>query len=409
MRFLFLFFLTLNLLYAQKIALLIGNSNYQKLDQLSSPSQDIPALAKKLRTLGFTVYQEYNLDRVRMYKTLDSFQKRLRNTPQSIGFFYYSGHGSQAKGESYLIPVEVGTQDENNIIYQAIKVEEIANRMASSGTKANILFLDACRNVPTGTKGGYKGLGHVKNRPSGSLIVYSTSKNHFAKDDRLFNQVVLNKLASNVSLTTLANDISYTVEQKTSGSQVPEVFTKSLPPKLCLGGNCTQKPEVKVVERVVYRDRVVEAPVITQVKEENHPNIVNIDGLMYQNQPFTKGYTWEKAKGYCRGLTLGEYSDWRLPTRDELMKLGNIKLYNYDNYDNWKKWFEQNKHRRFKNSKGEFHFIDKRFIENMSKYSWFWTSETYEKDSSDAWGVSFDDGHDSWFHKTINSYALCVR
>ncbi len=101
---------------------------------------------------------------------------------------------------------------------------------------------------------------------------------------------------------------------------------------------------------------------------------------MYQNQPFTKEYTWKEAKGYCQALTLGGYSDWRLPTRAELMKIGNIKLYNYDNYANWKKWFDKNKHRRYKNSKNQYHFVKKEFIENMSKYSWFWTSE--EKDSS---------------------------
>jgi len=136
-------------------------------------------------------------------------------------------------------------------------------------------------------------------------------------------------------------------------------------------------------------------------------NIVTIDGLMYQNQPFTEEYTWKEAKAYCSGLTLGGYSHWRLPTREELMKLANIELYHYDNWGGWEKWFNKNKHRRFKNSKGEYHFIDRRFIENMPKYSYFWTKE--EKDSSHAWRVLFEDGYVYWDLKSFNYYALCVQ
>lgn len=132
------------------------------------------------------------------------------------------------------------TRSESDIEIDAIKVENIAKRMASANTKANILFLDACRNVPTGTMGGVKGLGQVNNRPSGSLIVYSTSKGTTAKDDRLFNKVVLQKLALSIPLSNLANQISYTVNQKTNGSQTPEVFVKSLP-EVCLGGKCADK------------------------------------------------------------------------------------------------------------------------------------------------------------------------
>jgi hypothetical protein len=142
-------------------------------------------------------------------------------------------------------------------------------------------------------------------------------------------------------------------------------------------------------------------------KKRDSKWITTIDGLSYQNQPFIKRYTWQEAKGYCRDLTLGGYNNWRLPTRAELMKLGNIKLYNWDNYDNWKKWYNKNKHKRNKNSKNYYHFIKKEFIENMPKYSWFWTSE--ERDSSSAWVVDFNLGLGDWVKHSGTRYALCVR
>jgi len=389
--------LCLNLLSAQKIALLIGNSEYKHIDVLTSPSKDIPALAEKLRGLGFEVMEKYDLDRRSMKKTMKAFKKKLLKHRGAIGLFYYSGHGAQAYGESYLIPVDVDTRNESDVEIDAIKIENIAKRMASANTKANILFLDACRNVPTGTMGGVKGLGQVKNRPSGSLIVYSTSKNAVARDNQLFNKVVLAKIGQNIPLTTLANDISYTVDQKTNGEQVPEVFVKSLP-EVCLGGSCvdSSEPKVKIVEKIVYRERPQEVATAAK-KPKFSKDIVKIGNLMYQNQPFTKEYTWKKAKGYCKDLTLGGYNDWRLPTRSELNNISNIKMYGkYDSYSNWEKWFDKNKHRRLKNSKGKYHFVDKRFIENMPEDSWFWTSES--KDSSYAWYI-----------KSNDNYALCVR
>jgi len=276
----------------------------------------------------------------------------------------------------------------------------VGQKMATARTKANILFLDACRDVPTGTMGGTKGLGQVKNRPSGSLIVYSTSKNTTAKDNRLFNKVVLEKLAMNVSLTTLANDISYTVDQKTDGSQVPEVFAKSLP-KLCLTGQCATN-EVKVVEKIVYRDRVVEKPTTTYRVDSstNNPNIVTIDGLMYQNQLFTKEddnnlgerskgrvQNWSGAIQYCKDLTLGAYSDWRLPKKSELKKL-----------------LTKTQHRT---ASGDKLYIRAEFAKNFQKYGWAWSST--EKDSSSACIVLFNRGDDYGYRKSGNSYALCVR
>ncbi len=399
MRLLLLLFLTLNLLNAQKIALLIGNSRYAYLDRLSSPSKDIPALAQKLRDMNFKVTELYNLDKKAMKKAIKNFKMRLQRNPNAIALFYYSGHGSQAYGDSYLIPIDGDTRDEADVESDGVEVEWIAKKMALARTKANILFLDACRDVPTGEMGGTKGLGQVKRQPSSTLILYSTSKNKTAKDDRVFNRTVLSKLGTNMAFDSLANSISYLVAQKTNGEQRPELLSTGLPPMLCLSGSCGQ-PQVKVVEKIVYRDRSVQQPARVN-SSTNNPNIVTIDGLMYQNQPLTKEddknyydnkskgrvQTWKGAIKYCEDLTLGGYSDWRLPRRDELKKL-----------------ITKNKH---KTASGDKRYIRAEFAKNLQKGSYFWTSES--KNSSDAWFVYFYYGDGYWSNKSGNRYALCVR
>ena len=163
------------------------------------------------------------------------------------------------------------------------------------------------------------------------------------------------------------------------------------------------------VYKAIYEKSILEPKIIVQEKkgifsklfggDSTHLNqynieniqqegaIVEIDGLMYQNQPFTKTYTWKEAKEYAQNLHFEGYDDWRLPTVAELKKLLTKKS--------------------FKNSKGDKHYIGKEFIENMPKLSWFWTSE--EKDSSVACFLYFNDGDVHWLDKTRQLYALCVR
>jgi hypothetical protein len=46
-------------------------------------------------------------------------------------------------------------------------------------------------------------------------------------------------------------------------------------------------------------------------------------GLMWQKNRSNQGWTWHGAGKYCGGLSLGGHSDWRLPSKDELVSLWN--------------------------------------------------------------------------------------
>jgi len=135
--------------------------------------------------------------------------------------------------------------------------------------------------------------------------------------------------------------------------------------------------------------------------------VTTVDGIMYQNQLFLKEYKWEEAKRYCKDLILENYDNWRLPTRAELHKLATTEFFEGSGQDEYNSWYKTNGYQHKKNSKGDMHFINSEFIDNMPKYSGFWTSET--KDNNSAWVVYFNYGHDYWYDKSNNRYALCVR
>jgi len=57
-----------------------------------------------------------------------------------------------------------------------------------------------------------------------------------------------------------------------------------------------------------------------EIKSDRN-DIVEIDGLMYQNDILTLDYTFNEAVDYSMRLRLGGYDDWRLPTVEELLIL----------------------------------------------------------------------------------------
>ncbi len=49
----------------------------------------------------------------------------------------------------------------------------------------------------------------------------------------------------------------------------------------------------------------------------------NKTGLMWQKVPSNEVTTWRGAAKYCHALSLAGHSDWRLPSKDELVTLWN--------------------------------------------------------------------------------------
>ena len=129
--------------------------------------------------------------------------------------------------------------------------------------------------------------------------------------------------------------------------------------------------------------------------------------VTYQNQPFTKKYTWQEAKEYAKNLRLGGFDDWRLPSLKELRALGNIELYDGEDDALWNEWYQNNKDNALVNSKGEKHFIHEKLVENMPKESIFWTIES--KDEDDIYMVAFNLGCNYVDYSTSMYYILCVR
>ena len=213
----------------KRLALIIGNSDYQGNAKLGNPINDAVAMAGVLKQVHFEVMLCENADQKTMKMKMDEFGEKLKNF--DIGLFYFAGHGLQVNGRNYLVPVDASLNAEQDVEYDCVDAGRILGKMESAGTQTNIIVLDACRNNPferswsgrSSDKG--KGLAFM-NAPSGSLIAYATSPGNTASDGKgehgVYTEALLKYiLVPGLQIEDVFKKVRETVENDTDKKQTP--------------------------------------------------------------------------------------------------------------------------------------------------------------------------------------------
>jgi|WetSurMetagenome_2_1015567.scaffolds.fasta_scaffold00003_241 uncharacterized protein (TIGR02145 family) len=209
-----------------KIALVIGNGNYP-VNILANPENDARAITEVLRKLGFVVYEYENLTQVQMKVAISDFGNRLKGN--EVGLFYYAGHGIQANGFNYLIPIDADLKSEEAVDYYCIRADMVLASFETSETKVNVIIFDACRNNPferswTRTATG-KGLAFM-NAPKGTIIAYATAPGSTASDgygkNGLYTSAILESIQiPNITIEEMFKRVRNIVTQKSNNEQTP--------------------------------------------------------------------------------------------------------------------------------------------------------------------------------------------
>ncbi len=254
---LFALFLSNSLLAQSKIALVIGNSNYQQVS-LKNPVNDAQDLSSTLRSLGFEVIQKTNLNHRSMEIAITEFKSKIRNG--DVALFYFSGHGSQVDGINYLIPSNEIINNEIDIKYKSINAGYVLDNMEQAGAGINIIILDACRNNPfSGHRSSSRGFAFM-NAPTGSIIAYSTAPGSVALDGNGRNSPFTGNLIEKMrepglKIEEIFKEVRKDVAYETNRRQIPWessslmgdfYFTKSSSPRITSTIENTYKPTTKL-------------------------------------------------------------------------------------------------------------------------------------------------------------------
>ena len=131
-----------------RIALVIGNGDYEGMGKLANPTNDAEDMGETLSILGFDVEVVTDAGLEKMEEAVLRFRDKLAEAPESVGVFFYAGHGVQSGGENYLIPVDARINSESLLRARAVPLQFVLDSLKEAHNKVNIVILDACRDNP---------------------------------------------------------------------------------------------------------------------------------------------------------------------------------------------------------------------------------------------------------------------
>ncbi len=156
-----------------RVALVVGNGDY-KGARLRATLSDARRIARTLRRLQFDVVDEKDLDLEGMQKAIEAFGARLQAAgPESVGVFYYGGHGVQVDGQNYLVPIGAKNGSADDL---AVSVASVLSMLEEAGNGFNFVFLDASYDFRYGKSLGSGKAGLVRMKaPDGTLVGFSAA------------------------------------------------------------------------------------------------------------------------------------------------------------------------------------------------------------------------------------------
>jgi formylglycine-generating enzyme required for sulfatase activity len=210
-----------------RLALVIGNSDYENAEKLANPLNDADDMAVVLGSLGFEVILKKDMKHRAMKNAVKTFTRRL-NREKGIGLFYFSGHGLQDnKFQNFLIPVNADIDTSADIEDQAVNANWVLAKMSETNNRLNLLILDACRNSLQEKSYIKKGLATMKGS-LGSLVAYATAPDNAAlgsekKRNSVYTKYLVEALKnrSNHSVLDMLTYVTNKVAVATENRQIP--------------------------------------------------------------------------------------------------------------------------------------------------------------------------------------------
>jgi uncharacterized caspase-like protein len=211
---------------AKRIALVIGNNDYDHVIDLKNPGNDADLMERTLKDVGFEVFRYDDLDQRGMKQAMLDFGRKLKEGAEA-SMFYYAGHGVEIGGVNYLVPRDADLKSGEEADIQNVSVNSFLALTENSNVPLNIIILDACRNNPFRSlrSSAAGGLAPVK-APRGTYVAYATSPGTVAVDGEANNSPFTLALSESIKQPglTLEAVLKLTrakVQTATNGAQLP--------------------------------------------------------------------------------------------------------------------------------------------------------------------------------------------
>jgi hypothetical protein len=217
----------------RRVALVIGNGDYNHAIKLPNPTSDAGAIARLLNDLGFEVSVGLDLGRDALTEKIAEFAVASRGA--DVALFFYAGHGFQLGGKNLIVPVDAEIASELHAKIRTIEVDTILHDIMGDA-QVKIVLLDACRDNPFAerirenaprTRSLSLGAGLAEMSPgAGTLIAFATGPGQVAVDGEgqhsPFTRALLTHMgAPGVEVRHTLTKVRAQVAEDTQKQQVP--------------------------------------------------------------------------------------------------------------------------------------------------------------------------------------------
>lgn len=129
----------------RRLALVVSVSRYASVEPLKNTNRDGRLLAETLKRLEFSVTRIEDADLATLRAALADFA--FQAEAADVALVYFAGHGMEAGGQNYLLPVDVDSASRKAASESSISLDELLASV-DKARQLRIVILDSCRNDP---------------------------------------------------------------------------------------------------------------------------------------------------------------------------------------------------------------------------------------------------------------------
>jgi Caspase domain len=172
----------------KRIALVMANSAYKNVPQLSNPANDAALMADMFRRSGFdSVDVKLDLTVAEMRKALREFGGKARDADAAV--IYYVGHGIELDGTNYLVPTDATLETDSDIMDETLPLDRVLFAVEPA-RQLRLVILDACRDSPfaktmkrtSASRGIGRGLARVEPAGPNTMVAFAAKAGSIASD-----------------------------------------------------------------------------------------------------------------------------------------------------------------------------------------------------------------------------------
>jgi TonB family protein len=214
----------------RRVALVIGNAGYKRAP-LANPVNDAVDVASSLRGMGFETTLVRDATLTQMRSATRQFAEVAASS--DVALIFFAGHGIEAKGRNYVIPVSAEIKHEYELEDEAFDAGRWLDMLESlkpgNRQRVNIVILDACRNneFARSWRSTSRGLARM-DAPTGTFVAFATAPGKVAADgargqrNSPFTRSLLKAMQTpDLPIELMFKEVRRLVIEETKNEQVP--------------------------------------------------------------------------------------------------------------------------------------------------------------------------------------------